>query len=199
MIAWQSNVRGAVKRLDRLTRAMQRPEALLKALGREGGNRLQKHFRAKDAQPNKLSPRREQFWLKVGKSVTPNPVVDAAAGTVTLSITDPRFAQKVFGGVIRAKRVRNLTIPLVPAAYGRSPHTFEQKTGAKLVLFMGKRGPLLGVKLASGQMMAIYKLTPSVNQKADPTALPDRAEFMAALGAQASAWIQRQLNGGNQS
>lgn len=191
MIAWKCNSRGAVNRLRKLAEQMQRPEALLKAVGREGVNQLQRHFREKDTRPNKLSSRREHFWLKVGRSVTTDPVVNVAERTATISITDPRFSQKVFGGIIRAKRVKYLTIPLVAAAYGRSPHTFEQETGAKLFPL----GGVLAVQTAGGDIIPIYALKRSVNQKPDPTALPDPTVFKAALLTRAQAVVRRQLNG----
>ena len=115
--------------------------------------------------------RREHFWLQISRSVQA-PVVNSDT-SVSISINDPRFAQKVFGGPIVAKRARNLSIPVEKDAYGRTPATYEQETGFKLFLVHGANQLLLARALGDGRVQIEYLLTPRVNQAPDPTALPD--------------------------
>jgi hypothetical protein len=83
----------------------------LAAVGREAHNQLVDHFRAKDKnEPNKLGGTRQHYWLGVASSVQ-NPVLENGDTQARVSITDPTIAQKVFGGVITAKRAKFLTIP----------------------------------------------------------------------------------------
>lgn len=189
---------GTTVRLEQLGAQVGDPAALAAVVGREGVNRVKAHFRAKHRrEPNRLNPgRRQNFWLGVAQSVSA-PVISAGGTTVTISISDPRFAQKVFGGTITAKRAGSLTIPVSPDAYGRTTKTFEAETGLKLFLLrVGRKG---GSKFGNavlatargGGIQVEYVLRRSVTQAADPTALPDRAEFQAALIQRAEQWAAR--------
>ncbi|HXG49104.1 MAG TPA: hypothetical protein VNO52_15880, partial [Methylomirabilota bacterium] len=132
MIAVRIDKDGFVRDFRRIIATARRPRAVLAAAGREAANRLRAHFRARHREnPNKLGGKRQNFWLHVMRS-TQSPVVDEGANTVTISITHPAFAQKVFGGTIRAKRVRNLAIPQTAEAYGRAPSVLEHEAGIKL-------------------------------------------------------------------
>jgi hypothetical protein len=170
------------------------PRALLAVAGRELANRLKDHFRRKDVEePNKLSPRRQHFWLAVSRSVQ-SPVVDGAR-TVSVTVNDPRFAQKVFGGKITAKRAKALTVPVTEKAYGRTTATFEKETGLKLFLLGRKdhgRGGVLAAKIGD-QIEVEYVLTKSVTQQADPTALPPESDLEKAILDRVQGVVDRQL------
>ena len=117
--------------------------------------------------------------------------------TVTISVTDSRFAQKVFGGVIKAKRVKNLAIPLEPEAYGRSPRTFEAETGMALFFLRANGRSFLAHAQDITDVKVFYLLTPSVNQQPDATALPDHEHLARVViaAAQAAADQQNQQGG----
>lgn len=173
-----------------------RPERILRAAGREVANQLKRHFRKKDRnEPNQLSPRRSHFWLAVARSVQ-NPVLNGNL-SVTVSINDPRFAQKVFGGPIRAKLAGALTIPVEERAYGRSARTFEADTGLKLILIRTGHGAfenaVLAVKEGKG-LTVEYILTKSVTQPADTDALPDKTLLERAIIARADAVFQSETS-----
>lgn len=188
------------------------PTGMLMVCGRELGNQLKAHFRKKEAtEPNKLSPRRQHFWLQVGRSVQ-NPV-QSGPKSVSVTISDPRFAQKVFGGTITAKRAGALTIPVSEKAYGRTASTFERETGLKLILIKvggtkSKNGSgsnrlenaVLAARLPGGGLEVEYVLTKSVRQQKDPTALPDENQLKAAIIKRAQSYMDRELlpGGGNQ-
>lgn len=187
-----------------------RPVAILAGIGRELGNLLKQHFRAKDKSDasylGTAGGRRQHFWLKVGETVNA-PTYTGTDGAMIISITisHPAIAQKVHGGTIVAKRVKNLAIPVSPEAYGRTPATFERETGFKLfvlreggteansartLILASRRG--YGKDLLS-QLHVEYVLKHSVTQRPDPTALPDEAMLEAKLTHRGQSILDRQL------
>lgn len=194
MIAVHINREGFVKKMDATLAQAKNPGAIMAGVGREAVNRLKAHFRELDkTQVNHLAPeRREHFWRQVGNSVHA-PVLAPSGRTVTVSITDPRYAQKLFGGTLRAKTTRNLAIPEEPEAYGRRPKVYEQETGHKLFVIKQNSNVLLATAIAGGGLQVEYLLTPSVHQDAEPKAFPDQAQFEKALTDRADAMLERQL------
>jgi hypothetical protein len=112
------------------------------------------------------------------------------------------FAHKVTGGVIRAKRVRFLTIPLIPEAHGKTARQYAQENQTRLftikgvgILFAkamkgggnttltnrtvgrGRNGRRVGFE-ARTKLTAVYALKRSVNQKPTPGALPAPAVYV---------------------
>lgn len=172
------------------------PAGMLMVVGRELGNQLKSHFRKKEREePNKLSPRRQHFWLQVGRSVQ-NPQ-QSGYNSVSVTVSDPRFAQKVFGGTITAKRAGALTIPVSEKAYGRTASTFERETGLKLILIKTGKGKPQNAVLAAkvgGGLEVEYLLTKSVTQKKDPTALPEEGQLKAAVIGRAQKYLDRELS-----
>ena len=193
MIAIAFQRGGFVAELNRVLKGVERPEAVLMSAGRELANQLKKHFRKKDREePNKLSARRQHFWLQVSRSVN-NPE-QTGFNTVSVRVSDPRIAQKVFGGRITAKRAKALTIPVAEKAYGRTASTFERETGLKLFLLKDEDGTTEGKLVAKiGETIEVeYVLRKSVKQEKDPTALPPRGELEKAILARAQKAAERQ-------
>lgn len=170
-----------------------RPAGIMAVAGRAAANLLKKHFRGRDReQPNKLGGPRTHFWLEVGRSVQA-PVVSDSGTTVTVAISHPVIAQKVFGGTIRAKRAGALTIPQTPEAYGRTAATFERETGLKLV-FIKQGGHAILASRAEGQGLTVqYVLVKSVHQDPDPKALPPDKDIEDAALQAADKALERQL------
>ena len=196
MITLQYNDSGTIERLQGLRAQAVNPRAMMAAVGREGANQLRRHFRQRDKTPNKLGGKRQHFWLQVMRSVQV-PVVEADGRAVTLSINHPAFAQKVFGGTIRAQRAGALTIPVDPEAYGRTAAVFERETGLQLIFIKSTNRALLCTRAQGSDTLQVrYLLTPSVEQPGDPDALPAMGEgsgFQAAILARAQAVVDRQL------
>jgi len=178
--------------------AVKNPRALLLGSGREVANRLRSHFADRDSENiNRLAPdRREHFWLQVRQSVQP-PVQETPV-SISVTIADPRFAQKLYGGTITAKEAGALTIPVSPEAYGRTARTFEAETGLKIFLVKiggGKGSRFENAVLAAkenGKLTVEYLLTPSVDQEADPDALPQKSDLEEAILARADRMIFRE-------
>ncbi len=192
MIRIQVARSGFDKEFGGLLARAKNPTAMLLACGRELGNQLKSHFRKKDAaEPNKLSSRREHFWLQVSRTVSAP--TQSGFNAISVSINDPRIAQKVFGGTITAKRAGALTIPVEEKAYGRTAATFERETGLKLFLLKSSKGnAVLATKLQGGGIEVEYLLAKSVTQKADPTALPDERDLEKAILARGQAVVDRE-------
>jgi hypothetical protein len=192
MIMVTFDAAGAMKKIAAIRDRAKNPRAVMAAAGREGANQLKKHFREKNAkEPNKLGGKRENFWNKVGQSVQ-NPNISPDGRTISIAINDPRFAQKLFGGVITAKRVRNLSIPQTAEAYGRYPSTFQLETGITLFLVKTKKGVGLAARAANLGVTVHYILTPSVKQAPTPEALPKMDDVGRAMADRAQKVLDRQ-------
>jgi len=196
MITVRVDDHGFGRRLPILLAKLQRPAALLAVLGRDANNQLKTHFRHKDrTEPNKLGGNRQHFWRAVTDSVHA-PRVSAKGDTVLIAITHPAIAQKVFGGLIRPKRVKYLTIPVSPEAYGRTARTFEAEEGVKLVALRVGKGAgrtLVLASLRGGGIQVEYLLRSSVKQAPDADALPDIGAMSAALLRRAEHYVARIL------
>lgn len=177
-------------RLKAIAQQLARPEALYKDTGRRLANDLREHFATLDAQQ---SPQHggmsTHFWADI-RNATGNPILDGTGVSVTIS--DPRFAQKLFGGVITAKNAEALTIPISPLAHGRRASVFEEETGQKLFHPKGTRVLMANI---GGQVAAIYALAQSVTQKPDPEALPPMPVLEAAIVDTAGKHLARFLAG----
>ena len=177
------------------------PKAVLLNSGRELGNQLRTWFRKKnDAEPNKLGGARLNFWDRIASSV--NQPQMAWYNSVSVTISDPKFAQKLFGGTITAKKAAALTIPVTAEAYGMNPGTFEAEKGIKLTLIKvggSKANALENAVLAMvdpndpKRLTVEYLLTPSVTQAADPSALPPKEQLEAAILVRAQKELDKEL------
>ena len=177
------------------------PKVVLLNSGRELGNQLRAWFRQRDqSNANHLSERRSHFWLQVARSV--NRPQMAWFNSVSVTISDPRFAQKLFGGTITAKVAEALTIPVEERAYDRTAATFERETGLKLILL--KTGGSAANALENAilavadpndpkRLTVEYVLMKSVNQQADPEALPPKAKLEAAILRRAQRVLDREM------
>ena len=181
------------------------PKAVLLNSGRELGNQLRAWFRQRDkTNVNQLSERRSHFWLQVAQSVN-QPQMEGPT-KISVTISDPRFAQKLFGGTISAKAAEALTIPVEERAYDRTAATFERETGLKLILL--KTGGSAANALENAVLAVAdpndpkrltieYVLTKSVDQKADPEALPPKAQLEAAILSRAQRVLDREMQNPN--
>ena len=199
MIAITANRPTFSRQFGQVLARAKNPTAILMVAGRELHNVLRKHFREKDRTDiNKLAPnRRQHFWLQVMRSVN-NPV-QSGYNQVSVRVSDPRIAQKVFGGLIKAKRSKLLTIPASPEAYGRTAETFERETGRKLFLIKvggtkanASSSLVLASAMGNHRFQVEYNLTPRVKQDKDPTALPSEEEMEKSILARAQKAADRQ-------
>ena len=101
-------------------------------------------------------------------------------GTVTISVNQVGVRQRYRGGRISAKNVSALTVPINPAASGKSARDF-----ANLILIRTTHGAYLaqpnpGSTGRQRSLTFLFKLMPSVDQSADPDVLPSADEYVEA-------------------
>jgi hypothetical protein len=183
--------------LGRIADQVRNPVAMLKVIGRRGANELKSHFRARNLEGNKLGGRRSNFWRQIADSVN-SPVIEGSTA-VRVSITDPRFLQKVFGGTIRAKNAGALTIPVDALSAGRTASVFEHATGIQLFLLRKKGGGmsnLLAGIVSEKEVKVFYVLVKEVDQVKDDNALPPRDRFNAAILDEATQFLDREIRSG---
>lgn len=85
------------------------------------------------------------------------------------------FAHKVRGGEIRAKRVKFLTIPLIPEAHGKTVQQFKEEENVGI--FRSKSGKAL-LMAKKGKVTAVFALKQRVMQKPTPGALPNMPVYL---------------------
>jgi hypothetical protein len=170
--------------LKKLIKKVSDPTPGLNIAGRAVANLLKGHFRNRDQEGNKLGGDRTHYWKGVQQAVNAPKAI--SKDTVRVSISHPSILQKIFGGVIRAKRAGALTIPVNPLAYGRRASVLAQKLGTKLFRIKDS----LAAKDASGKITIYYLLRKSVNQRPDPKALPPKEEIQKTASDKFFTWLK---------
>ena len=168
-----------------------------KVMGRGLANCLKKHFRERNQTPNALGGARTNFWTAVGAAVQ-NPVQET--GAVTVAVSHPHLAHKVYGGTIVPTKRKWLAIPVSAAAHGHSPRVMTDllyvKGGDTLIFDKPKQpsassfktGGFL-VRKESAGLRVLYVLKAGVTHRADPNALPSEAVLLDAAAAAARSYL----------
>lgn len=196
MIVIRLNSGEARNRLNAIAEVVEHPAAMLTVSADALVNVLQNHFSERDKQGNKLGGRRSHFWATMRNETAALPASDQS---VDVQIADDRFAQKLYGGKLRAKTPWKhsgfllLTIPVHPAAH--NTRAKELKAGGLKLTFVGSAAggilahfpPHRGIlSAAEAEGITYYVCVPEVTQQADPRALPegDVMEEAAIRGAE---------------
>ncbi|HEX7860815.1 MAG TPA: hypothetical protein VF773_10840 [Verrucomicrobiae bacterium] len=172
-------------------------------LGRRLANDLREHFRLRqlNGPRNQFGAPSSGFWSDIRDSVNDGELVNDG---VVVTISDPRFVQKFYGGTIKGDG-KLLAIPARAEAYGRSPRNFPFlkavffRSGA-IALVETERTKLrrtkTGFKGSAVQTagMVWYWLKEEVHQDRDPNALPATTALMAGLLDTAEKHINRKIN-----
>ena len=146
---------------------------------------LRRHFGMKQAQGNKKGWSDVGFWDGTSGVGQKTVLTDVSATSAVVTIADPRFAHKVTGGKITAKPGKNLAIPLTQEARDAAAKGRIRDTMPGLFCIRTSRGPWLvrsrfenvaGKSIARTRLEFLFRLTPSVDQDPDPTAMPEEAE-----------------------
>ena len=114
------------------------------------------------------------------------PSEDGFGKGIVIPINHPAISQKIFGGTISAKKVKNLAIPITAEAYGKSPRVMDN-----LHFAMNKAGVKLLGRTKDGKFEALYVLKKSVHQAADPKALPSSSAMISALTSAAEIAMRK--------
>lgn len=118
----------------------------------------------------------------------------ADAGGAIISNNAEHYAFKVTGGVIRPKRAKALTIPLVAEARGLRAVDYERNTGNELFIPRGKS--VLAIKTGR-TIRAIYALVRQAVHRPWPNALPPKDVLGDAFVEEFKQALLRHLEGGS--
>lgn len=140
-------------------------------------------------EPNRLGGRRTNFWTDIGRSIS-RPITKGLS--VLLRFKDPRFAQKLYGGLIRPKRVQWLTIPVSAEAHARSAEELQAELGRKLFVWTSSKKEKFLAESVDGRLRLHYVLKKSVEQRPTKGALPTEDEMLQAFAEGVDDYIDSQ-------
>jgi hypothetical protein len=195
--------------------AARRPVVLMQTVGKEVAVALQRHFKERDGEGNRHGWPSRHFWKRVADKTSHQ---NATADGVTVTVASAPFVHKLTGGRIVAKEAGALAIPLTAEAYAKQgqgtlresfPGLFvlQTKKGAWLVRSsLENRGQSRATRVkgqrrerASGvqreRLEFLFRLVKSVDQPADPRALPPEGTIPAAIDRAIAGYAQRNAGG----
>jgi hypothetical protein len=177
--------------LMRAATELGRTRPLLAKLGKSMEVRLRAHFAERDTEGNKHGWPSRHFWNRQVRQNTA--LTEVTDETATVSIASPPFGLKLFGGTIKPKRGKWLTIPLTAEAYTKgSPREWDPADRQRL--FRPGKARILAVKDGKDKgFVPMFALAASVTQDADPRALPPWDEVTEKLGDEATEFVERKL------
>ena len=150
-----------------------------------------------DDRPNKKGWPRQNFWNKSRRSVQ-NPV--PITGGAEVSINMEGFAQRLYGGTIKPRTAKYLTIPMRAEAYGKRARemnlSFAIIPGLGPCLIeagdVGARKGRKGKKGAESQQGGLmFLLRRSVVQQPDPSVMPTVAKMHDAATEAIGDYVDR--------
>ncbi len=195
--------------LEAIVRNCRDRRALHGALGGWGERTMRDYFSRRENQPNRTGWPKQHFWDQI-RSATALAQVDQEGATIT--VNDPRLAQKVYGGTIKPGAGRKyLALPAIAEAYGRSPRSLTNLQPVIRFINGERRAVALAERRASeikygrvrkdgtrkitqtaSRIGGIwYWLVKSVTQEKDPLALPDAEGFATGLRAQTQEYFEQ--------
>lgn len=190
--------------LDRVNGAL-RPEQLNRVIGRAAVNVYRRHlFAINRERPNQLGGRRTNFYSQAARGTS----FTLAPDGVTVSIASAGIAQRYYGGTIRPKASKWLTIPAHPAAHGKRAREFELQVvfgeGGKPIALATKTTKVKErVRNEKGRMVTrlavrafgeiMFWLRKSATQAPDPTVLPRTGEVVHAARVAVSESVDRAI------
>ncbi len=156
------------------------PARIHPVIGRAASNVFTRHLRDLNrTRPNALGGKRTNYYAGAARATSFRIESDG----VLIAINQIGLRQRFFGGTIRAKQSKWLTIPVAPEAHGKRAREFGDLT----VVFGRGRQP---VGLARAGKL-YYALKKSVEQKPDPSVLPARATITAEVDRAVDSTAQR--------
>ncbi len=164
----------ASETLKNLKARLQLP-GLKKQIGQSLAEHWRKYLRTKDArEPNRLGGKRTHYYRKAADTIS----YSNRGNTIQLTATHPGLALRYYGGTIRPKRAKLLTIPIHPKAHGERAEKFDLtliKSGK------GRGATLLLAKTGSPEKptppQIYYILSPKATHHPDPTIAPDSTDL----------------------
>ena len=174
-------------KLGRIAKRLSDTKPLMQRLGQRFESVLQGHFRRLDRRPNRRGWKKTGLWGKMARATS---FVTSDAKSATVAVQNGKvFGAKVHGAHIRPKRGKKfLAIPNVESRYGVSPSSLDR---SELVFRKTRKGGLLGVIRADGNIDVHYWLVREARTPRDPDALPKKE----AVNQELKKTITRYLHG----
>lgn len=175
----------ATPMLQRLGAQLGRPRPIIEAAAQATVVELQKHFLARNREPNKRGWPKQNFWTKEGRNKTA--IAEQGDAHAVVSVASPAIAHRLRGGTITPKRGKYLAIPLTPEAYKAGSPREGGMSG--LVFAGGYQGRTAFLGRREGQFGSLtrhYLLVRSVTHAPDPRTLPTPELLGQAVGKAAT-------------
>jgi hypothetical protein len=177
----------AGKKLRDISMRFAKPERAFKVAANAVANRLKKHFRDRNQEPNAEGWKKSGFWAQVRDSVQ-------VVGDDVIQINDQRFNLKYYGGVVTPKRGKALAIPLHEEFKGVLPSTFPKDKFFFLPTRSGGDNVgILAEALGDNRIRAAYLLRSKTTHQADDKALPPMNELQAEALRAVQRFFEREL------
>jgi hypothetical protein len=181
-----------------------------RVVARSGANLLREHFSAKNLKPNKMGWPKTNFFAQAARGVSSKVEGD----DIFIDATAPvGLRQRLRGGLITPKRVKFLTMPAAPEAYGKRAREFnnlkfavvEDAQGVKrkalvqadatLIKFGNRRKDGSRKIRVLGQQGGgvMFWLIRSANQAPDPSVLPTRELLIRRMVTDGTDWLRAEL------
>lgn len=155
-----------------LTQMLGRPRPITEAVAQATVVELQRHFLARNQEPNKRGWPSQNFWTREGRNKTA--VADLQDSRAEVAVGSPAIAHKLTGGTIKPKRGKYLAIPITAEAYKAGSPREGGMSG--LVFAGGYQGRTAFLGRRDGQFGSLtrhYLLVRSVTHAPDPRTLPE--------------------------
>jgi hypothetical protein len=173
----------ALSLLAKIEGKIQNRAELHQQLGEVLAEKLKENFQRKNAEPNRFNAGKTGFWGQVADATVVSRADESGA---TVSISKREAAPHIFGGVIKPKEKRFLTIPLVAAARGETVASYQAKTGSELFRVKGKFALF---EKNGEELRAVYALRTSVTIRKDETAVPSDIALRLTLQEAADEYV----------
>lgn len=168
------------------------PAQLNPVIGRSVRNSVREHlFALNGSRPNQLGGRRTNFYTGAGRATQFQVLSDTH---IEVSSNHVGIAQRYYGGTIKPKKGKYLTIPARAEAHGKRAREFPDLE----VLRRGGVGePFALARKINGQGGAkgggeiLFWLKKEVTQRPDPTVLPTTDVMATAVQTDTTAYTNR--------
>ncbi|HSI08832.1 MAG TPA: hypothetical protein VK985_09575 [Rariglobus sp.] len=205
-LAYQLSIAGpGLTAPQRLKSALQ-PQRLSPVVGRAGVNVTRAHlFEKNRTAPNALGGRRTNYYAAAGRSTS---FAFAGDDAVVVSISQIGISLRYYGGTVKPKKAKFLTIPVAPEAHGKrarefgnlelvfgpngQPWALATKGDRRVQITTNAKGKIVK-KLVGRRGVILFRLVKSVTQAADPSVLPLPDVLMGAVVSATNAHIERAL------
>lgn len=183
MMGFQIKVRDtATPRAAAVVRAYERG-GHLRVVAHSAANTVKDHFQGLERARHRGG--RFHFWRRAA-SATKGEVHN---GRATVVIDQEGVALRFFGGTVRPRVGKYLTIPVDERAYGRRVREFND------VRFIINRRTEKGVAMVDDRVL--FALTTEAKHAPDPSVLPDEKELMAQVKDDLAVWTKLQEDRAN--